>query len=117
MGLLLLPVAFVVADEGFDLAVRLAELGAASRGAGSTPTELRTEAIRALIASGAPGSRRAKEISTPSAAMDARSAEPPEEMNGSGTPITGSIPVTTIMFTKAWPNSQALIPAIVICMK
>src|SRR5699024_4982505 len=41
---------------------RFAPDGAASRGAGSTLMERRTDPRRALIASGAPGSRRAKEI-------------------------------------------------------
>src|SRR5690606_34375573 len=91
--------------------------GALSRGAGWTLTERRTEPKRALIASCAPGSRRAKESSRPSAVIEASRAEPPEEMNGRGTPITGSRPVTTIMFTTAWPSSQALMPATVICMK
>ena len=71
------------------------------RGAGRMLIERRTELNRAPMASWAPGSRRAKESSMPSAVMEASSAEPPEEMNGSGTPMTGSRPVTTIMFTKA----------------
>src|SRR5690606_17404601 len=98
-----------------DFAVR--PVFVALRGAGRIPAERRTAPIWALIASAAPGSPRAKDRSTPSAVIEASSAEPPEEMNGSGTPITGSSPVTTIMFTNAWPRIQAQIPATVICRK
>jgi hypothetical protein len=56
-------------------------------------------------------------MSMPRASMEASRALPPEEMNGRGTPSTGSRPVTTIMFTSAWPISQQVTPATVIWMK
>ena len=39
------------------------------------------------------------------------SDEPPAETNGSVIPVTGSSATTTPMFTKAWKQSQAVIPA------
>ena len=30
-------------------------------------------------------------------------ADPPYEMNGNGTPMTGSSPLTMAIFTMAWP--------------
>ena len=54
---------------------------------------------------------------TSSAAM---SCEPPEEMNGSGTPSTGSSPSTTPMFTSDWPMSHTMAAPVttrVICMR
>ena len=38
---------------------------------------------------------------TPMAAIADTSAEPPNEMNGSGTPVNGTVAVTTAMFTNA----------------
>src|SRR5690606_5046347 len=49
---------------------------------------------------------RAAESTNPMASMMASMAEPPEEINGSGTPITGKTPVTVPRFTKVWPMTQ-----------
>lgn len=39
------------------------------------------------------------------------SAEPPADINGNGTPSTGSTPSTTAMFTNACPITQIMTPA------
>lgn len=38
-------------------------------------------------------------------------AEPPAETNGSGTPMTGSNPMTAPMLIIAWKRIQAIAPA------
>ena len=43
--------------------------------------------------------------STPAENMVIRSAEPPKEMNGSGSPLVGSAPMTTPRFTSVWVAS------------
>src|SRR5699024_8431386 len=44
-------------------------------------------------------------------------AEPPEEINGSGTPIMGSKPVTIAMFINVWHKSQVMMAPVVISTK
>ena len=39
------------------------------------------------------------------------SEEPPEDTSGSGTPMTGSRPMTDPMLTMAWMTIHAMIPA------
>ena len=39
------------------------------------------------------------------------SAEPPKEMNGSGSPLVGSAPVTTPRFTRVWVASMMVSPS------
>src|SRR5690554_749031 len=70
---------------------------------------------RAAKASGAPGSRRAKAMSTPMAASEAIKDEPPDDTSGKGTPVTGARPTTTAMLMHAWPTIHAPTPAAAIC--
>jgi len=44
-------------------------------------------------------------------------ADPPAETSGSGRPITGSRPITTPMFTSAWPMIQQVTAAVVTVTK
>jgi len=50
----------------------------------------------------------------PRATIEVISAEPPEDTSGSGTPMTGSIPMTAPTLTSIWPSSQAIAPAVAI---
>ena len=47
----------------------------------------------------------------PTAASVTTRALPPSEMNGSGTPVIGSRPITPPMLITAWPTSQAVTAA------
>ena len=40
------------------------------------------------------------------------SDDPPEETSGSGTPMTGSRPMTAPMLISAWTISQVMMPAV-----
>ena len=42
--------------------------------------------------------------------MVTTSDEPPEETNGSGTPVIGRRPMTAPMLTNAWTTNQAVMP-------
>ena len=48
------------------------------------------------------------------ASIDEIKDEPPYEIKGSGTPITGKIPETIAIFTIAWVESHAIIPPVAI---
>ena len=50
----------------------------------------------------------------PSVTIEVTSADPPDETSGSGTPITGSMPMTAPTLTSIWPISQAIAPAVAI---
>lgn len=64
-------------------------------------SERRTDDPDAVSAFRAPGSVRANESITPIASSVEIIADPPAETSGSGTPITGSIPMTTPTLTRA----------------
>src|SRR5581483_8072427 len=57
-----------------------------------------------------PGAVLATLSRIPDAAIVASSDEPPNEMNGSGTPVIGSTPITAPMFTKACTHSHVVMP-------
>ena len=44
------------------------------------------------------------------AAMVTTSDDPPNDTNGSGTPVMGSTPTTAPMLTNAWTRIQAVMP-------
>src|SRR5690606_6984587 len=69
---------------------------------------LRREVARARAA---PGSVVAQLASRPSAASVASMLEPPYEMSGSGTPMTGIMPSTIPMLITAWVRIQIVMPA------
>ena len=48
--------------------------------------------------------------STPVDSIVIDSAEPPKEMNGSGSPLVGSRPVTTPRLTSVWVAISSVIP-------
>ena len=50
------------------------------------------------------------ESKTPTAPSETINDDPPNETNGSGTPVIGSSPVTAPRFTSAWMASQAVMP-------
>src|SRR6202043_3786388 len=45
-------------------------------------------------------------MTSATAISETTSDEPPNEMNGSGTPVTGQADVTTPMLTKAWRSEE-----------
>src|SRR5690606_2431457 len=59
----------------------------------------------------------AKASTIPMAASDVKRAVPPAEMNGSGTPSTGSRRRTTPMLMNAWPTIQTRIAPVVMRTK
>ncbi len=48
--------------------------------------------------------------SRPLAAIDTRRDDPPKEMNGRGTPVMGSSPMTMPMLRNAWAMNQPVMP-------
>ena len=59
--------------------------------------------------------RAAMFSSRPIAASSTIRLVPPEEMNGSGTPVTGAIPSTANVFSSAWHMIIAVSPAASSC--
>ena len=53
----------------------------------------------------------------PSANIVVSRAVPPLETSGSGTPMTGSMPITAPTLIRAWPTTQAITPAVAIRTK
>ena len=82
-----------------------------------TASERRTTEGRADSASATPGFGRAKDSSMPEANIVVMSEEPPEDTSGSGTPMTGSRPITAPMLMIAWMTIQAMMPAVAIRTK
>src|SRR5581483_4693161 len=67
-------------------------------------------AARAHAHRGDPGAFRATFNRMPAAAIVASNEEPPKEMNGSGTPVIGSTPMTAPMFTNACTQNHDVMP-------
>ena len=84
---------------------RDAEAGTAGAMAGPRP---RPVAARFRMAS----ELRAKEMTMPRAKSVVPSADPPLETSGSGTPMTGSTPMTEPMLIIAWTRIHVMTPAV-----
>ena len=84
-----------------------------ARGPGThgRPCRLRSRPLHGPSAPVTPRPWRAMFTRMPAPASWSTSADPPNDTNGSGTPVTGSTPTTAPMLITAWPTTHTVAPA------